>query len=63
MVQKRALSGNTVGRVCNVPLDGRVANVPHFSVADDDTIEYDHSLDNILSGRGTSTLVIHGLPR
>jgi hypothetical protein len=29
----------------------------------DGTIDYDASLDTILSGRGTSTLVIQGLPQ
>jgi predicted outer membrane repeat protein len=28
----------------------------------DGTIDYDHSLDNLLSGRGTSTLIVHGFP-
>jgi len=31
-----------------------------FIVAADGTVDYDPSLDNILSGRGTTTLVIHG---
>jgi hypothetical protein len=33
-----------------------------FSVTDDGTIDYDHALDGILSGRGTRTLVILSAP-
>jgi hypothetical protein len=33
-----------------------------FSVADDGTIDYDHALDGILSGRGTHMLVILSAP-
>jgi hypothetical protein len=31
-----------------------------FTVAADGTVDYDPALDNILSGRGTTTLVVHG---
>jgi hypothetical protein len=33
-----------------------------FIINLDGTIDYDHALDNILSGRGTATLVVRGLP-
>jgi hypothetical protein len=33
----------------------------HFTVGDDSKIDYEQSLDGILSGRSTSDLVIHGL--
>ncbi|MEV4319480.1 RNA polymerase sigma factor [Actinocrispum sp. NPDC049592] len=33
-----------------------------FTVADDNTVDYDHSQDGMFGGRGTNTLVVHGIP-
>jgi hypothetical protein len=34
----------------------------HFTLNADGTVDYDAALDGILSGRGTSTLLVRGLP-
>ncbi len=33
-----------------------------FTVAEDNTVDYDHSQDGMFGGRGTNTLVVHGIP-
>jgi DNA-directed RNA polymerase specialized sigma24 family protein len=37
-------------------------SVVHFQVTEDGLVEFDHAVDRLATGRGTSTLAIHGLP-
>ena len=43
-------------------VDPQTGRAIQFTINPDGTIDYDHTLDNILSGRGTSTLKVLGLP-
>jgi hypothetical protein len=43
-------------------VDPQTGRAIQFTINVDGTIDYDHSLDNFLSGRGSSHLIIHGFP-